>query len=125
MNSRPLVNVSVDEEGLTITPRGMWKVWSFCRSRQIPFDALTAVRLSSAPLTEFPTGVRVAGLDIVSYLAGYFQNNGKRSWWCYRNGRSATVLQTNFPKLTTFVFSSRNDAELVAQLKDRVTSRVN
>lgn len=102
----------------------MWKVWSFCRSRQIPFDALTDVQLSSAPLREFPTGLRVAGLDIGIYLAGYFQNAGKRSWWCYRTGRSATVLRTNLPKLTTFVFSSQNDAALVAQLKARTISQV-
>ncbi|UOQ60028.1 hypothetical protein MUN76_13425 [Leucobacter rhizosphaerae] len=116
---RALVAASISDEALTVSPRGIWKVWSFCRRRRIPLAEITDVRVSDRPLTEVPAGLRIAGLDIVSILAGYFQRSGERSWWCARRGRSATVVRTIGPTLTTFVFSSADDAVLVAQLRAR------
>lgn len=123
MSKRALVKVVLDDDSVTIVPRGIWKLWSFSRGQRVPFESLTGVQVSSRPLVEFPTGLRIAGLDVVAFLAGYFQNNGKRSWWCYRSGQNAVVLRTNFAKVATFVVSTPDNDDLVRQLQSRIVTQ--
>lgn len=120
IGKKSLVSVVIEDHKVTIIPRGIWKLWSFSRRQEIPFEALTGVQISSTPLVELPTGLRIAGLDVVAFLAGYFQNSGKRSWWCYRNGQSALVLRTNFPRVATFVVSTQQNDDLLRQLHARM-----
>lgn len=123
MGKRALVKIVLDDDSVTIVPRGIWKLWSFSRGQRIPFESLTGVQVSSRPLVEFPTGVRVAGLDVVAFLAGHFRNNGQRSWWCYRSGQSALVLRVDSSKITTFVVSAQDNESIVKQLQAHLVAQ--
>lgn len=123
MGKKALVKIVLDDDSVTIVPRGIWRLWSFSRGQRIPFESLTDVQVSSRPLVEFPTGVRVAGLDVVAFLAGHFRNSGQRSWWCYRNGQSALVIRADASKVATFVVSAQDNESFARQLQARLVAR--
>lgn len=44
-----MVDVELAEDTLVVTPRGIWKLWSLCRTMRIPLAAIDAARLSTNP----------------------------------------------------------------------------
>lgn len=119
-----LVEVGVVDGELVIRPRRLWKLWSFCRVKRIPQQAILDARVSQDPAQEIRPRWRAPGLGTLTSLAGYLRGPTGRSWWCYRYGQSAVVLEVNLPKLDHVVFIADDNAATVAALHKEVLNAV-
>ena len=68
--------LTVDGGMLTVTPRGMDRVWGFRKQVQAPLGRITNVSIEHDP-HRVPTGVRAPGLDFMGKLCGTFHVNGQ------------------------------------------------
>ncbi|PRB13492.1 hypothetical protein [Microbacterium sp. MYb62] len=110
-----LVDVFIVGGEVVVRPRRMWKVWSLCREKRLPREAILSAHVSSQPGHEVPARFRAPGLATLGSLAGYMRGPKGRSWWCYRHGESAVVLNVAHPKLAYVVFiADDNDATVAA-----------
>lgn len=67
---------------LTVTPRGLDRLWAFRKHVTVPLTSITDVRIEHKP-HRIPTGWRGPGLDAMGKLCGTFHPNGERHFWNY------------------------------------------
>ncbi len=77
---------------LTVTPRGMDRVWGFRKQVQAPLGRITNVSIEHDP-HRVPTGVRAPGLDFMGKLCGTFHVNGERHYWNYSGTGEALEIE--------------------------------
>jgi len=85
-------DVTVTGDEVVITPRGWWKVSSMRGRVRVPRDAVRGARLSQDPVAELRPRWRTLGTYLFVIRAGYWRGRSGSSWWCYRTGRPALVL---------------------------------
>lgn len=114
-----LVDVEVTTHEIMIRPRGLWKLWSLCRSISIPRQAILSVHISREPDREIAPKSRM-GLGTLASLAGYMRGSHGRSWWCYQYGRSAVVLNLDLARLSNAVFIAHDNEAIIEALTQDV-----
>lgn len=112
---RGLVDAVVTSEQIIIRPRGVWKLWSVCRSMSIPRQSILSAQLSHDPGREIGPRRRM-GLGTLASLAGFMRGPSGRSWWCYKYGQSAVVLNLDLAKLSNVVFITDDNEAVVDAL---------
>lgn len=114
-----LIDVELTEHEIIIRPRGVWKLWSLCRTKSIPRRSILSAHLSQQPDRELQPKSR-RGLGTLASLAGYMRGPHGRSWWCYRYGRSAVVLRLDLARLNHAVFITDDDEAFIDALTQGV-----
>ncbi len=122
MRTQPIrmVDVELSDEDVIITPRGIWKLWSLCRTKRIPYRAISGARLSMHADRELRPRWRNPGLGTFTTLAGYTSGPNGRTWWCYKYGRNAVVLDLMLPKLKHVVFIDDRGSDIVGEIRARL-----
>lgn len=103
------MDVAIDGAELVITPRGWWRLLSLRRQVRIPSAAIRSARVSAYPTVEVPVRWRVGGTGTLTICAGYWIRDGMRSWWCYRYGERAVVVDVALPRLQAAVVMTDDD----------------
>jgi|UPI000490DB53 hypothetical protein len=115
-----LVDIELTDKALVITPRGMWKIWSLRRSQSIPYRAISAARVSANPTHELQPRWRNPGLGTLTTLAGYTSGPRGRTWWCYKYGNDAIILDLNLPRLKHAVFIHDGGKEVIDAIESHL-----
>lgn len=84
--------LTVEDGILTVTPRGMDRVWGFRSRVQVPLGSITNVSIERDP-HRVPTGLRAPGLDFMGKLCGTFHVNGERRFWNYSGTGEALEIE--------------------------------
>lgn len=113
---RGLVDVSVDGPDLVITPRGWWGFLSLRRRIRLPLAAIRSAHVSGDPTVEVPVTWRSGGTGTFAVRAGYWRGSGVRSWWCYRYGQPAVLVELALPRLRAVVVMTDDDRATVDQI---------
>ena len=87
-----LVSISYFDGEMIIRPRGLWKLWSFCRAKRIPVGDIESVEYIDRPRRELQPRWRKPGLGTFRSLAGYTTGPKGRMWWCARTEERAMVV---------------------------------
>lgn len=91
VRSGHLVTISIDAQELTITPRGLNKVWSFSREVTIPLDTIVGVRIVTGDDLR-PRGTRLPGTYIPKLItAGTYRTDEGRSFWLAHGDRAIRI----------------------------------
>lgn len=67
---------------LTVTPRGLDRLWCFRRNVVVALANISDVRIERHA-SRVPTGWRGPGLDFMGKLCGTFHPHGERHFWNY------------------------------------------
>lgn len=89
---KSIVSVSVERSSLAIVPRGAYKIWSLRRRVTIPLSQIAGCTVTRRPDRERPIRSRLRGTAGAAIRAGYMRTESGRSWWLYRFGREALVI---------------------------------
>lgn len=112
------VKVELADRALILRPRGTWKLWSFCWRKTVPYGAILAAKVSSAPEDSLRPRWRNPGLGTPTVLAGYTSGGkGGRAWWCYRYGSESLVLDVRLGRLRNVVFTTAAAQDLARELR--------
>jgi hypothetical protein len=115
-NGSGTVDLAINDASIVITPRGWWKVLSLRRRLELPWAAIVSARAVRDPTLEVPVRIRVGGTGTLTVRAGYMRGSTGRSWWCYRYGQPAVVIDLALPKLNNLVIITDDIAATVAAL---------
>lgn len=113
---RGLVDVSVDGPDLVIAPRGWWGFLSLRRRIRLPRAAIRSAHVSGDPTADVPVTWRSGGTGTFAVRAGYWRGSGVRSWWCYRYGQPAVLVELALPRLQAVVIMTDDDRATVDQI---------
>ncbi|ROR80099.1 hypothetical protein SAMN06295974_1995 [Plantibacter flavus] len=114
---RGVVDIVVEGADLVITPRGWWGFLSLRRRIRVPSAAILSADVSADPTAEVPVRWRSGGTGTLMIRAGFFRGAGTRSWWCYRYGRSAVVIELELSRLQALVVMTDDDQATVEMLR--------
>lgn len=95
---------------LTVTPRGMDRVWGFRKQVQVPLGSITHVSIERDP-HRAPTGMRAPGLDFMGKLCGTFHVNGERHFWNYSGTAEALEIELDESQHFRRLYLSVTDPE--------------
>jgi len=117
---RHLVEVTTADGTVTLTPRGLMRVWAFRRRISIPLRSIRSVRVAP-DARELPKGLRLPGTAIPGLiLAGTFLKRGEWSFYALRDGKDVLLLELDEHRYRRVVIQTR-DPFAVAQ---RITSAI-
>lgn len=75
-------DIKIIDGMLIIIPNGWNKLWTLRRQISIPLNLISAVTVNYNP-HHIKVGARIAGLDFMGKLAGYFSINDTPQFWNY------------------------------------------
>jgi hypothetical protein len=121
-----MVDISIGQNEVTVTPRGLSKLWTLRRRVRLPLSAIRAVRLAPPGIGHgWYKGIRVPGTHIPGMIvAGRFYHDGGWEFWDVRgSGSSAMEIElegASFQRVIVDV--ADRDAE-VSRLQAALASR--
>jgi hypothetical protein len=113
---RDLVRVDVFDAEVTITPRGLNKLWAFRRELRVPLGPIREVKIVSG-IRSLPMGLRAPGTAIPGLvLAGTYRKGGERSFYVLRDGRDMVVLELEGHDFARVAVQTRDPYEVVTRI---------
>ena len=108
-------SLCIDGGTLTVTPRGLDKVWGVRRRVVVPLSNITEVRIERDP-HRVPMGWRGPGLDIFWKLVGTFHPGTERHYWNYAGPGEALNIRLDGSQYFQELYLSVGDTEAALQL---------
>lgn len=120
-------NLRIENDALTVVPRGMDKVWSFRRQVVVPLSSISEVSIEPLPL-RVKRGWRGPGLDTFTKLSGTFHPAGERHFWNYSGPGEALTIRLNGSHHFHQLYLSVDDAgawrdRIIEAIKLRISPR--
>lgn len=120
---RGLVDVTMEGDEVVVTTRGWWAFLSLRRRIRLPREAVRSAHVSGDPTAEVPVTWRSGGTGTFMIRAGYWRGSGVRSWWCYRYGQPAVLIELTLTRLqAVVVMTDDDDATVDAIMSARQTA---
>ncbi|HWL66421.1 MAG TPA: hypothetical protein VNP73_10645 [Actinomycetota bacterium] len=120
-SGRNLVDVTVSDEEVTVTPKGLNKLWAFKGQISVPISSIRSVRLVTG-LRDLPMGIRWPGTAIPGLIvAGTYRKGGERSFYAIRDGRDVVLIELDGHEYRRVGFQTNGPQEVV----DRISSARN
>ncbi|AMM19363.1 hypothetical protein AX769_03465 [Frondihabitans sp. PAMC 28766] len=119
-----MARIDLEADYLVITPRGRWKVLGFRRRMRIPLWTVAKAFRSTRPEMGRAAGRRWPGTAAMGGIAGLMKGPSGRSWWLYRYGAPALVVEMNGGELS-FVVVDVDDPEAAAATIEAAAHRRN
>lgn len=115
-----LVNVTVTDTHLVVSPNGINKLWGLTGEMSFPLVNVTNVSIGEASLHR-KKGMRAPGLGWFNRWVGTFRKPDSKAYWCAEAGPTLEVGLTG-EKFDHLILSPENPQELAAQI-DRAVNK--
>jgi hypothetical protein len=118
---RDLVRLDFSGDELTITPKGLNKLWALRRTLTVPVSSITSARVLSGALRDLPLGLRLPGTAIPGIvLAGTYLKRGERSLYVLRDARDMVLLELEGQRFRRVGFQIDDPYSVVNAIRARM-----
>lgn len=111
-----LADIQISGGELVIVPRGAWAMMSLRRRLEVPIAQIAACAPDPDPRASHPITLRVGGTGLPGVRAGFMAGGGGRSWWLYRFGPNAVVIELRDAELEYLVVEVDDPRATVAMI---------
>ncbi|MFC4241830.1 hypothetical protein ACFOYW_00475 [Gryllotalpicola reticulitermitis] len=119
-----IADVAIRDGVLVVTPRGAWKVLALAGHIEIPLRNIVGCHPDPDPCSSHPVSLRVGGTGVLGRIrAGYMRGSGERSWWLYRYGDHAVVIDVADNPLSYLVIEV-DDPDATTEMVRRAAATV-
>jgi len=89
-----LADIAIAHGTLIVAPRGAWRMLALTRAIEVPLSQVVGCDADPDPRSSHPVAMRVGGTGFPGRVrAGYMVGADGRSWWLYRYGENAVVIE--------------------------------
>lgn len=114
--TRNLADVEFADTQVTVTPRGLNKLWTFKRQVSIPISSIKSARVVSGT-RDLPKGLRLPGTSIPGLiLGGTYLKAGEKSFYAVRDGRDILLLELERHKYSRIGIQTRDPYAVVNRI---------
>ncbi|KAM9862977.1 hypothetical protein ACI1US_01115 [Leucobacter sp. BZR 635] len=114
--------VSIEDDALVVTPRGLDKIWGFRRRITVLLSAISGVEIEHRP-HYVPMGWRGPGLDGFGKLVGTFHPSGERHYWNFSGKGSVLMVDIDGGKPFDRLYLSVADVEDACRMVREASNR--
>lgn len=112
---RNLASIEVDQETVTVTPRGLNKLWTLRPKVAVPIEDVVDVRVVDPK--GLPRGLRLPGTAVPGLItAGMYRKSGEWSFFAIRGGRPVVLIETS-AAIKRIVVETHEPDEVVRRLE--------
>ncbi|ATY88704.1 hypothetical protein CV702_11340 [Lactococcus lactis subsp. lactis] len=114
--------LSIENNKLIITPKGLDKIWSFTNKIEIPFENITNVTIDRTIIYE-GKGLRLLGLATFSKWSGTFISKKRKNFWNVTRTDTPLVIETNNEKFKRLIIGVENAEEWVIKINGLISHK--
>ncbi|MFC4244196.1 hypothetical protein ACFOYW_12505 [Gryllotalpicola reticulitermitis] len=119
-----LADVIIEDGRLIVVPRGPWKVLSLTTRIVASLNQVVGCRADPDPRSSHPANLRVGGTGLPGRVrAGYMVGADGPSWWLYRYGGSAIVIELDGNRLAYLVIEVDDPGRTIEMIRRAAATR--
>jgi hypothetical protein len=117
-----MVEVSLTDDHLHLTVKGLDKLWAFRSQLDIPFRHIRSVRHDPEASSGWWHGIKMPGTSIPGILTAgtFYQRNGQRVFWDVHNPEMSIILELHDDRFDELIVEVNDPLFTVEQIKARL-----